>query len=399
MTIAPLRLAVALPVFSALVVAGLSFYDNDARNRDLALSLAFGAAFGLVLQRGRFCFLCNFRDLLQARLADGVLAILVALAVGALGYALVMGAWMPVISGERLPPSAHIGPISLALPVAAFVFGTGMAISGSCLSGHLYRLGEGSPTAPFAILGTALGFLAGFLSWNTVYVTFVAGAPVAWLPHRLGYAGTLGATLAVLALLAVLVLKVARPSPSLSPVAPNATEGDALAGALERVFVRRWPPAVTGALVGLLATLAYFRVAPLGVTAELGSLTRTAAGTFQLLPDTLHGLDGFRGCATAVKTAIFSPNGLFVIGLVAASFASAVLAGQFTPAWPTLRQVRDGLIGGVLVGWGAMIALGCTVGVLLSGIHAGALSGWIFLIACAAGVAAGLKLKSLWNPA
>jgi hypothetical protein len=43
------------------------------------------------------------------------------------------------------------------------------------------------------------------------------------------------------------------------------------------------------------------------------------------------------------------------------------------------------------MGWGAMTALGCTVGVLLSGIHAGALSGWIFLVFCAFGVWIGLK--------
>jgi hypothetical protein len=42
-----------------------------------------------------------------------------------------------------------------------------------------------------------------------------------------------------------------------------------------------------------------------------------------------------------------------------------------------------------------MTALGCTVGVLLSGIHAGALSGWVFLVAALAGVLAGLPLRRL----
>jgi hypothetical protein len=55
-----------------------------------------------------------------------------------------------------------------------------------------------------------------------------------------------------------------------------------------------------------------------------------------------------------------------------------------------MNEIVRGLAGGLLMGWGAMIALGCTVGVLLSGIHAGALSGWIFLVFCFAGVAAGL---------
>ena len=39
-----------------------------------------------------------------------------------------------------------------------------------------------------------------------------------------------------------------------------------------------------------------------------------------------------------------------------------------------------------------MTALGCTVGVLLSGIQAGALSGWVFLVFCAAGAIAGMPL-------
>nr|WP_245407886.1 hypothetical protein [Rhizobium sp. TH135] len=37
-----------------------------------------------------------------------------------------------------------------------------------------------------------------------------------------------------------------------------------------------------------------------------------------------------------------------------------------------------------------MTGLGCTVGVLLSGIQAGAVSGWIFLIFSTAGAVSGL---------
>jgi len=36
------------------------------------------------------------------------------------------------------------------------------------------------------------------------------------------------------------------------------------------------------------------------------------------------------------------------------------------------------LVGGALLGWGAMTGLGCTIGTLLSGSMAGALSGWVF---------------------
>lgn len=390
--------SLALLIAALLVGGTLSLSAGDAASRALGLSLALGAVFGVILQRGRFCFVCNTRDLIDHRDARGVLAILLALAVGVAGYALVVGAWLPVPQPERLPPDAHIGPVSWVLALAAFAFGLGMAISGSCISAHLYRLGEGSPTSPFALLGTWLGFGLGFLTWNTLYLRVIADAPVIWLPHHLGYASTLGASLAGLALLAVAGLAWAgRAIPGRMGTREEAADGSV--SVLRAIFVARWPAAVTGLAVGALSAMSYLRVGPLGVTAEIGSLARSAANRWDVLPDTLHGLDGFRGCATVLKDTLLSENGLFVTGLVAASLASALLAGQFAPRWPSRRDVLAGIAGGVLMGWGAMTALGCTVGVLLSGIHAGALSGWVFLVACFAGLGCGLPLRRRLVPA
>jgi hypothetical protein len=44
------------------------------------------------------------------------------------------------------------------------------------------------------------------------------------------------------------------------------------------------------------------------------------------------------------------------------------------------------------MGWGAMTALGCTVGTLLSGISAFALSGWLFAATVYVGVWLGIKV-------
>lgn len=354
--------------------------------RPLGFSLAIGAGFGLVLQRSRFCFYCNFRDFLERGDPRGLLAILAALAVGAIGYTAIFGAWLPTPAPDRLPPTAHIGPLSLTLALASFVFGIGMSVSGSCLSAHLYRLGEGAAASPFALLGAAFGFGIGFLTWNGLFLPITSNAVIAWLPHWLGYAGSLLATLAAIALLAVLLLARAR------PVAPAPAAPLTLASALEGLLVRRWPALTGGILVGAISTLAYFRVAPLGVTAELGSLVRTAGTGAALLPETLFGLDGLRGCAAVVKDALLSNNGLFVLGLVGASLAAALVADQFKPRRPTLNDALRGLGGGVLMGWGAMTALGCTVGVLLSGIHAGSLSGWAFLLFCSLGILAARAL-------
>lgn len=375
----------ALPAALLVAIAVWAwFLQGQSGGRDLAFSLLAGAAFGIVLQRGRFCFLCNFRDFMEQRDPRGLLAILVALAAGVVLYHVVTMAWVPTPQPGRLPPNAHIGPVGPVLAIAAFVFGLGMAISGSCLSAHFYRLGEGSPTSPFALVGAAVGFLLGFLTWNPLFSLVIYASPAIWLPHWLGYTGTILASLGLLAGLALLVLRFAAPARATAE-----TRFD-LSGVAARVFVERWPPVVAGFLVAVVSAMAFLRVAPLGVTAELGSIVRTAGASAGLLPDTLHGLDLLRGCATVVKETLLSPNGLFVIGLVLASFAAALAAGQFKPARPTGAQVVKGISGGILMGWGAMTGLGCTVGVLLSGIHAGALSGWVFLTFCTLGVWLGL---------
>ncbi|WEK02959.1 MAG: YeeE/YedE thiosulfate transporter family protein [Candidatus Devosia phytovorans] len=385
MTPPAIRFGIPLLIAIGLIWGFLALNSGGPEGRPLAFSLAIGAAFGAVLQRGRFCFYCNFRDLIEKREASGVIAILVALAVGAIGYTIIFGAWLPTPAPGRLPPTAHIGPVSVTLVIAALAFGVGMVISGSCLSAHFYRLAEGSVISPFAIVGAGLGFGLGFLTWNPLFLAVTSNAFILWLPNVLDYAGALLVTLALLIGLGILTLWWSR------PIQPQTAEPLTLREAGQAIFIRRWPGVLAGIAVGVISTFAYFRVAPLGVTAELGSIVRTAGMQWSLLPGTLFGLDGLRGCATVIKEALLSNNGLFVIGLIGASFIASLIAGQFKPRRLTGLDVARGLGGGLLLGWGAMTALGCTVGVLLSGIHAGSLSGWIFLFAMSLGI-----LATLW---
>lgn len=380
----PHRWWLAAAIGGALLWGGFALAsraDGDA----LSFSLLSGALFGLVLQRSRFCFFCISRDFIEQRNASGLLGLLAALAVGTLGYAAVFGAFVPDPGSGRLPPGAHIGPVSWVLAAGAFSFGLGMSLSGSCISAHLYRLGEGALASPFALLGALAGFILGFISWNPLYLGSLQQAPVVWLPGHLGYGATVLLQLAVLAVLALVLLRFHR-APPRSPAGGDASLYRLLFGA-------RWPTFVGGILIGMLGVVAYFRVAPLGVTAELGSLARTGADQLGLLPTRLEGLDGFSGCMTVIKQSLLSNNGVFVAGLVLASWASALLAGDWRPRRPTLTEIGRNLAGGVLMGWGAMVALGCTVGTLLSGIMAAALSGWVFLLCCLLGLLAGLGLR------
>ena len=365
-----------------LVVGGLWAWADSLgalpESPTLVLSLWLGAFFGAVLQRSRFCFYCVSRDFIETRDARGLLGMVAALAVGTLGYHLVFGAFLATPEAPRLPPGAHIGPVSWVVAVGAFSFGVGMAVAGSCISAQLYRLGEGALAAPVALIGAGIGFVLGFLSWNTLYLGTLQEAPIEWLPHRFGYGGSLALQLVVLGALALALATVHR-SPASAPEGPW--------------WQRRWPVHVGALLIGGLGALAYLRIAPLGVTAELGSLARTGADHFQLLPERLEGLDTLRGCATVVKQALWSNNGVFVGGLVLGSFAAALSAGDFRPKLPGGRELLRALLGGVLMGWGAMVALGCTVGTLLSGIMAAAVSGWVFALFCGLGLVLGWWLR------
>lgn len=371
----------------SLAVLGAAFFlyrqlEGLPQARELTLSLGFGLVAGIALQRSRFCFYCVSRDFIEHRDARGLLGILAALAVGTLGYHAIFSAFLPEPVAGRLPPGAHIGPVSWVLAQASFVFGLGMAIAGSCISAQLYRIGEGALTAPLALLGAIGGFVLGLLSWNSVYLSQLQEAPILWLPHHLGYAGSISVQLLLLGLAALALARWHRPRQDLSADTPALPW-----------WQRRWPTYAGGLLLGALGVVAFLRVAPLGVTAELGSLGRTLADQQGWLPSRLEGIDTFRGCATAVKETLWSNNGVFVLSLVLGALAAALLAGDFKPRWPTGREAMRALLGGVLMGWGSMLALGCTVGTLLSGIMAAALSGWVFAIAGGAGLWTGWWLR------
>jgi uncharacterized membrane protein YedE/YeeE len=312
--------------------------------------------------------------------------ILVALAVGSIGHAVLLSAWVPDPFAGRLPPDAHIGPVTPILVLGAAAFGLGMAASGSCVSAHLYRLGEGAFGSIVALIGVAGGFVLGFPSWNPLFLSLGDLGGVVWLPAYLGHGGALALQLGILVALALWLLR-RLPAVSAAPVPP-----------LAAIFQARWPAHVGGILVGLIATLAYFRVGPLGVTAEIGSLARTGASAFDLLPETLYGLDGLQGCVTVVKEALVSRNGVFVSGLILGSLAAAAVAGDVRPTLPRPAELPRLFLGGLLLGWGAMVALGCTVGVILSGIMAGAVAAWVFAATCFAAAWIGWGLRQKFVP-
>jgi uncharacterized membrane protein YedE/YeeE len=381
----------ALATVIALVVLAFWLASGETTDPNAPVSLLIGAALGIAFERGRFCFFCIFREAFEEKRTRQLLSIVTALAVGAVGYALMFGLYLPNPKGEGLPPAAHISPVSLPLVLGAFAFGIGMVLSGACISGHLYRIGQGYLRAIPALIGSLVGFGAGFFTWNTLYLEQVSESPVLWLPRWFGYSGSLLLTLAVLAVLAWLFVRWDRTT-DVATDASFTTRVRTGADLRDLLLVRRWSPIATGAIVGGIGVAAYLRTTPLGVTSQLSTVSRSVLDSRNALPEVLHGIDMMRGCVALVSSTITN-NGWLVIGLVVASFAVAVGGGRFKLQMPTVGNSVTAFIGGVLLGWGSLTALGCTVGVLLSGTQAFAVSGVVFTVVVTGSVWIGTRLR------
>ena len=383
-----IRTAISFVVIAALLLTAFILSSNTS-NSTAPISLLIGMSLGLLLERGRFCFFCIFRDSIEDKNTTPFLSVLVAIATGSIGYAIIFGQFLPDTSTDRLPPVAHIGPVSWVLAVAAFSFGIGMSLSGACISGHLYRLGQGYLRAIPALIGTLIGFVFAFLSWNWLYLNAISDAPTIWLPHYVGYSGALIITL--IALLVIAFFAIRKGSNS-EPIRKAPSTSLSLSATLKSLITDRWSPIATGAIVGIVGTIAYLRVEPLGVTRQLSTTARTFMDSNKIGPESLVGLDRMAGCIAVVAETITN-NGWLVIGIIGTSFAAALAGGRFKFSQLTPKNSATALLGGVLLGWGSMTSLGCTIGVLLSGTQAFALSGWLFFAFVFLGSFVGIKLK------
>ena len=233
-------------------------------------------------------------------------------------------------STGRLPPDALSARLSWRCASPGLAFGAGMAISGSCVSAHLYRLGEGSPTAPFALVGTVAGFALGFH-----HVEFAlprqrpGGAGDVAAAHGLAIPGRWSSARDA---------RASSPSHCCGSCRREATPSGPRSGA--RNLRRRWPAWVGRHRVGAIGVAAYLRVAPLGVTAELGARASQAPIGVGVLAAAARRARHPARLRRVVRDARLRRTGCSSAALVLASFAAALAADQFRPAWPTGESGR-----------------------------------------------------------
>jgi uncharacterized protein len=384
---------------AAAAAAFVILVGTASNDRLLAVFWLFGLAFGFVLQRSRFCFASAFRDLFllgDARVMKGIIA---GLAVATAGFTVLMARLLPEVGFGSLPPGATVLPLGLHTLVGGTLFGIGMVLAGGCTSGSLYRAGEGYVGSMVALLGIMLGLEISSHTWNWWWEVHISRAPLLWFPEHLGY---LGGTLLTFGGLLLSFLVVSWWEFRTSIMLP--TKGDAGHAASSfgehlrtlghTVFVKGWPVFVGGVALAILNVFLYTYRHPWGVVAGLGIWADKIAGAINLGAGELLGRSSLAGCAFEPDTAsALGHMPLLNLGVIAGAFIAASLASEFkirVPKQP-VRYVQS-IGGGVLMGYGAGLALGCTVGAFFSAIPSLALNGWVFAGALAVGAYIGVKV-------
>jgi len=177
-------------LLAALLV--IPFAYAAAGHPQRGVFLLFGAAFGVIFQRSRFCLVRAFREPFMTGDAEHTRAAALALVVSTLGFAILKFTDLKD-KGDWVFAAAGVGGL-----LGGTLFGIGMTLAGGCGAGSIWRAGEGqvklwAAVACFAVgasaarlaLGGALGklgiavFLPAAVGWGAALLLVIAVA-AAW---------------------------------------------------------------------------------------------------------------------------------------------------------------------------------------------------------------------------
>ncbi len=352
-------------------------------------ALAF--VFGLVANKTNFCTMGAISDVVTmghwGRLRMWLLAIAVAIAGTA---ALALTGQIDLAKATAQRPLLNW----LSLGLGGLLFGVGMTLAGGCVNKNLVRLGGGSVRSLVVLVFVAI---AAYMTLKGLFgqvrvslldpVNLDLGAR-GWTDQSLGSAlvqlagldariAALAAPLLIVLALLVFVLKDSR-------FRGNGWQllGGTVLGAL---VVAGWY------LTGHLGygenpeTLETVYHATNSRTLESLSFVAPTAYTLELLmlwtDKSLHPSFGIA----------------IVVGVVLGSLVMALLSGKFRwEGFASMADLRTQLLGALLMGFGGVTAMGCTVGQGLTGISTLAIGSFIAVAGIVLGSVATLKLM-LWQ--
>jgi uncharacterized membrane protein YedE/YeeE len=354
----------------------------------LGATFALAFAFGAIVQRTHFCTMGSVADIVNfgdwTRLRQWLLAMAVAL----LGTTLLDATGL-----IDLRSSYYTTPrfTPLAYTVGGLLFGFGMVLAGGCGSKSLVRAGAGSLKSLVVLLVIAV----------VAYIT-LRGALALLRVHGLESVGTTLATRQDLASL------LARSDAERTAWQLTLGLGGALLLAVFALRDRAFRTAnnlLAGVGLGLIVVAVWWVSGALGHVAEH---PQTLEATYlRTNSRQMEALSFIAPLAWTLDYLMFASDAskeltigiVAVVGVVIGSAVSAIARGEFR--WEGFRDAEDTgqhLVGGALMGFGGVTALGCTIGQGLSGISTLAAGSFIALAGIVAGAVLGVRYQA-WRVA
>ncbi len=311
--------------------------------------LAVGGALGFAMQRGRFCVTGAFRDVWIGRNTRWITAFLIVIAVQSVGvFALDALGVIELGAGELAPVATIVG---------AFIFGFAIVLAGGCATGTFYRSSEGLIGSWFALI-----FYAG--SAAVMKYGIFADVTSAARSQTVGLTSiheTLG--ISPWWLVAALVLAVGYAAARHLAAEPRLATLPAQRRGLAHLLLEKpWHAFGTAVVIGVIAIAAWPLSTAAGRPAGLG-ITTPSANTVTFL---------VTGDVELVDWGVF-----LILGILIGAFVAAKGSGEFRLRVPDATTMVRSISGGTLMGVGAALAGGCTIGNAMVNTAQFSYQGWL----------------------
>lgn len=347
------------------------------------LAFALGIGFGAVAQRTHFCTMGAIADIVNFGDWNRMRQWLLAIAVAIIGTNLLAYAGLIDLS-KSLYTSARL--TWLAYLVGGGLFGFGMVLASGCGSKTLVRIGSGNlkSLVVFIVIGlSALMTLRGILALPRVNLLEAIST-------------TLPASQDLPSLLAIHL----GAKPMLQLIVGGFTAAMLILFALASRTFRTAENLFAGIAVGLVIIAAWYVSGHLGYVAEdpntlQEAFVATNSGkmeSFSFVAPYAYTLDLLMMWTDTSKAVSFGIAA--ALGVIAGSLAVALATRSFRwEGFGSIEDTANHLIGAVLMGFGGVTALGCTIGQGLSGLSTLALGSMMTFAAIIAGAVAALKYQ------
>jgi len=162
---------------------------------------------------------------------------------------------------------------------------------------------------------------------------------------------------------------------------------------IHAVFQRHWNPYIVLVIAGLLSAL-YFGITST-VWAVTGEFTRLGGDILLLLGVDVSDWQYYQ--MVHLQGSTWSrPDGWIVWGMFVGALIMVLLSNSFKVRLPQQkRRYVQGLVGGIIAGFGARLAMGCNLAAFFTGVPQFSLHSWIFIVATGFGTFFGAKLTKM----